>query len=94
MMKITMSRPGNKHTHKKKRVRHKPKIRWQLLGLADPAEEHTSISMDEIRRQVVMMSGMGLGQAVRPRPGARSAQGNGSNDHAEPGLKRRRGATE
>ena len=94
MMKITMSRPGNKHTHKKKRVRHKPKIRWQLLGLADPADEHTSISMDEIRRQVVMMSGMGLGQAVRPRPGARSAQGNGSHDPAEPGLKRHRGATE
>ena len=93
MMKITMSRPSNKHTHKKKRVRHKPKIRWQLLGLADPAEEHTSISMDEIRRQVVM-SGMGLGQAVRPRPGARSAQGNGRNDPAERGLKRRRGATE
>ena len=93
-MKITMRWRGNKQIDKKKRVRSKPKIRWQELGLTDPAEKRASISLDEIRRQVVMMSSQGLGQDTRLRPGVRSAQGNRMNDQAEPGRKRRRGATE
>src|SRR5881296_3415494 len=66
-MKITMSWPGNRKTPKEKRVVHKPKIRWQQLGLKDLSEEPASISMDEIRRQVVVASGRGLGHAVRAR---------------------------
>ncbi len=61
-MKFTMPRRGNKH--KKQRVRLKTKIRWQQLGFTDPAEEHSSVSMVTIRRQVVMMSSTGLEKAV------------------------------
>ncbi len=62
-MKITMSWRGNKH--KKQRVKHKTKIRWQQLGFTDPAEEHSLVSMETIRRQAVMMSSTGLEKAVR-----------------------------
>ncbi len=62
-MKFTMPRRDNKH--KKQRVRHKTKIRWPQLGFTDPAEEHSSVSMETIRRQAVMMSSTGLEKAVR-----------------------------
>ncbi len=87
-MKFTMPRRGNKH--KKQRVRRKTKIRWQQLGFTDPAEEHSSVSMETIRRQAVMMSSTGLEKAVRPDPGA---QVKGKNDHAKPGRKQPREAT-
>lgn len=44
----------------KKRVIRPPKIRWELLGMTDPAEEKKSISIDEIRRRVVVMSNQSL----------------------------------
>ncbi len=62
-MKFTMPRRGYKH--KKQRVRHKTKIRWQQLGFTDPAEEHSSVSMETIRRPAVMMSSRGVEKAVR-----------------------------
>lgn len=93
-MKMSMSWRSNKQLEKKKRVRSKPKIRWQQLGLSDPAEKQTAMSIDEIRRQVLMLSSRGLGQGVRARPNAQRAEVNAIDDHAEPGRKRRRGATE
>ena len=89
-MKLTKSWHGNKRTHKPKRVSPRPKIPWQLLGLPDPAEDRKSISMDEVRRQVVLMSSRGFGEAVRSHPSTPSVKGNGRNEHAKP----RRGATE
>src|SRR2546430_6969027 len=80
-MKITMSWPGNRKTPKEKRVVHKPKIRWQQLGLKDLSEEPASVSMDEIRRQVVVASGRGLGHAVRSRAGEPSGPATRSEEH-------------
>ena len=57
--------PGNKRIHKPKRAAPKPKIPWQLLGLPDPVEDQKSVSMDEVRRQVVLMSSGGFREAVR-----------------------------
>ena len=93
-MKMTMSWPGNRKPAKEKRVIHKPKIRWQQLGFKDPAEEPASISMDEIRRQVVMLSGRGLGRTVQSRIGAQSRPTNSARAQGEPGRPKRRGATE
>ncbi len=93
-MKLTVMWRVNKHARKKKRVKHKPKIRWQQLGLAEPAEVQPSLSMDEVRRQVVMMSSEGLGQGARSRPRGRSVGSQGSDADASPNRKRRRGATE
>ena len=93
-MKLTVMWRVNKHTRKKKRVKHKPKIHWQQLGLAEPAEVQPSLSMDEVRRQVVMMSSEGLGQGARSRPRGRSVGSQSSDAGASPTRKRRRGATE
>jgi len=93
-MKITMTWRGHGKTDRGKRVREKPKIRWQYLGLKDPAEESPAPSMDEIRRQAVTLSSRGLGQAVRSRPVASIGPANGPNNHREPGRAKRRGATE
>ena len=87
-MKFTTSWPG--HKPKKQRLRHKTKIRWQQLGFTDPAEEHSSVSMETIRRQAVMMSTPGLEKAVRSDPGA---QVKGKNALAKPGRKQPREAT-
>ena len=93
-MKTTMNWRGNRTTQKKKRVKHKPKIRWQELGFKNSATENASLSMEEIRRQVVMLSSRGLGQGVRSRPVVQSAQIAGATNHAGQTPKRRRGATE
>lgn len=93
-MKISGRWPGNASKNKIKRVIRKPKIRWQALGLADPADKQTAMSMDEIRREVATLSSRGFGQGARSRTMAqdlRSAEGNSASE----GLKkRRRGATE
>lgn len=93
-MKISMSWRGNQKTLKEKRLKHKPKIHWQQLGLTDPADASSAVSMDEIRRQVVMLSSRGLGQGTRSRQVTPSTSVTGTNHHAEAGRKRRRGATE
>lgn len=54
-MKLPIRRSGE--VRRKPRIRRKPKIHWQQLGLTSPKEEKAATSMDEIRRQVVMMSG-------------------------------------
>lgn len=89
-----MSWRGNQKTRKEKRLKHKPKIHWAQLGLTDPADANTAIPMDEIRRQVVMLSSRGLGQGTRSRQGTAGGPVVGTNHRAEAGRKRRRGATE
>lgn len=94
-MKISTNWRGNKKIDRTKRVRPKPKIRWQHLGLTDPGEERSIPSMDEIRRQVVTLSSRGLGHAVRSRPVAPSGSSDkGAPHQGTPGRPKRRGATE
>ncbi len=93
-MKITTVWRRNKNTQKKNRFTRKPKIRWQQLGLKNPEAEDPSISIDEIRRQVIQLSSRGLGQGVRSRPTVQGAQPSDADTHEEPSRKRRRGATE
>lgn len=93
-MKISGRWPGNASKNKIKRVIRKPKIRWQALGLADPADKHAALSMDDIRREVATLSSRGFGQGARSRtvaPAPRTADKHGP---AEGAKTRRRGATE
>jgi hypothetical protein len=58
-MKLTMKWGGkvrNRNTFKPE-----PKIPWDRLGLTDPAKEKVPMPIDEVRRQVLMMSSPGLG---------------------------------
>jgi len=89
-MRVTKKLPATKPTHKPKRIGTRPKIPFQLLGLPDPTEEQKFISMDEVRRQVLLMSSRGFGEAVRSDTPTPSAKGRGRNEDPKP----RRGASE
>ena len=93
-MKISGRWPANASKNKIKRVTRKPKIRWQVLGLTDPADRHASLSLEEIRREVATLSSRGFGQGARSRtapPGPSGAE----RQAAPAGVgKHRRGATE
>jgi hypothetical protein len=90
-MKLTKNWHSNKPAHKPKRIGPKPKnIPFQLLGLPGPTEEKKSNSIDEVRRQAVLMSSRGFREALRSSPVTPSAKSNGRNNKPKP----RRGATE
>jgi hypothetical protein len=93
-MKITTSWRGNKKARKSVRTRQKPKIRWEHLGLTDPADESATPSIEEIRRQVVSLSARGLGQAARLRLSDQSSPTEGIRRSGKAGSLARRGATE
>jgi hypothetical protein len=59
-MKLTMKWGGK--ARNRKTFKPEPKIRWDLLGLADPSKEKVPMPIDEVRRQVLMMSSPGLDQ--------------------------------
>lgn len=67
----------NKSAHKAKRVRHKPKIRWDQLGLSDPEVGTVPVSMEEIRKQVVALASHGFGQGTRSRSAPEKVRGRG-----------------
>jgi hypothetical protein len=90
-MKLTKNWHSNKSTHKTKRIGPKPrKISLQFLGLPGQTEEKKSNSIDEVRRQAVLMSSGGFREALPPSPPKPTAKGNGRSKNAKP----RRGATE
>ena len=64
-MKLTMKWGGK--VRNRKTFKPEPKIRWDLIGLADPAKGKIPMPIDEVRRQVLMMSSAGLGQVGSPR---------------------------
>lgn len=85
---------GNKAARKRKRTVRKAKIRWDVLGLQDPALEGASPSMEDIRRQVTSLASRGLGPGTRSRSGTKDSPTHSVSDVAVPSRKRRRGATE
>jgi len=90
-MKLTKNWQNNKSTHKPKRFGPKPKkIPFQLLGFPGLTEEEKSNSIDEVRRQAVLMSSRGFREALRSSPPTPKAKGQGRKEKQKP----RRGATE
>jgi hypothetical protein len=79
---------------KKKKSVHKPKIRWQLLGLTDPNLDDTTSSIETIRRQVSSLASHGFGPDTRSRSAAQESKSLGRNHKSGMTATRRRGATE
>ena len=89
-MKLTKNWHSNKSSNKSKRVGPKPKkIPLELLGLPGKAEENKSNSIDEVRRQAVLMSAGGFREALRASPSTPSAKAKAGVARPKP----RRGAT-
>ena len=57
-MKLTMKWGGK--VRNRKTFKPEPKIPWDRLGLTDPRKEKIPMPIDEVRRQVLMMSSPGL----------------------------------
>jgi hypothetical protein len=93
-MKISTVWGANKAARKRKRTVRKAKIRWDRLGLQDPAFEGPAASMEDIRRQVTSLASRGLGPGTRSRSATKDSPAHSASDVTAPSRKRRRGATE
>lgn len=51
---------GAKASHRRKRVVLRTKVRWEILGLQDPAQSSSSPSIEDIRRQISSAASWGL----------------------------------
>ncbi len=90
-MKLTMKWGGK--VRNRKTFKPEPKIRWDLLGLADPSKEKIPMPIDEVRRQVLMMSSPGFDQDSATRLDVVPQKISRSSNSAKPVSKARREST-
>jgi hypothetical protein len=93
-MNMPIVRGEDSATRKRKRTVRPAKIRWDRLGLQDPALGKPTPSMEDIRRQVTSLASRGLGTGTRSRTVTKDAPARTAADIMAPNRKRRRGATE
>ena len=83
-MKLTKNLQSNKPTQKVKRIGTKPKkVPFQLLGLPGPTEKQKINSIDEVRRQAVLMSSRGFREALPTSLSTPSAKSPGRKKNAK-----------
>jgi len=51
---------GTKVPHRRKRTILRTKVRWEILGLQDPAQSSSAPSIEDIRRQITSAASQGL----------------------------------
>ncbi len=51
---------GTKATHRRKRALLRTKVRWDVLGLQDPAQTTSRLTIEDLRRQIISASSEGL----------------------------------
>lgn len=71
---------GMKAPHRRKQATLRTKVRWEKLGLEDPSQSPSALSIDDIRRQITSAASQGLSQDTI----SRSHQKDG---HPKPGSK-------
>ncbi|WP_455388072.1 hypothetical protein [Petrachloros mirabilis] len=86
-MNISSSWGSSKTSRKGRRTVTKTKIRWDVLGLQDPARGNPATSIEEIRRQVTSMASHGLDPGTRSRS-ALSSRPNHSAPKASAPIKK------
>jgi hypothetical protein len=77
----------------KKKSAHKPKIRWQLLGLTDPNSTDSTSSIETIRREVSSLARYSFGPNTRLRSTPPESTSIGKNHKSAGTRSSRRGAT-
>ena len=92
-MKISSVWKSGNTAKKKNRSVHKPKIRWQLLGLTDPNLVENTPSIEAIRLEVSSMARFGIGPETRSRATAQDSKSLGRNHSSTAKRTNRRGAT-
>jgi len=79
---------------KKKRSVHKPKIRWQLLGLTDPRSVDSTSSIEAIRQEISSLARRSFEPNTRSRSTAQESKSLGRNHKSGAIRSSHRGATE
>jgi hypothetical protein len=73
---------GTKAIHRRKRALLRTKVRWDVLGLQDPAHTTSSLTIEDLRRQIISASSEGLSldtvsrshpKDARPKPRSKSS---------------------
>jgi len=73
---------GTKAPHRRKRAILRTKVRWEVLGLQEPAPTSSSMSIEDIRRQITSAASQGLSPDTvsrsrqkdgRPKPGSKAS---------------------
>lgn len=73
---------GTKTSPRRKRVTRQTKFRWDVLGLQDPAQATSALSIEDIRRQITSAASQGLSPDTlsrsrqkegRPKPGSNAS---------------------
>jgi len=62
-----------KPSHRQKARIRKTRVRWDLLGLKDPAETSCTTSIEDIRRQIISAANHGLGPGTLARAQTKGA---------------------
>jgi len=60
MENVMKSSWGTKAPHRRKRAILRTKVRWERLGLVDPAQAPSALSIEDIRRQITSAASQGL----------------------------------
>lgn len=73
---------GTKAPHRRKRAILRTKVRWDVLGLQEPAQTSSTMSIEDIRRQITSAASQGLSPDTvsrsrqkdeRPKPGSKAS---------------------
>jgi len=73
---------GTKAPHRRKRAILRTKVRWEVLGLQEPAPTSSTMSIEDIRRQITSAASQGLSPDTvsrsrqkdgRPKPGSKAS---------------------
>ncbi len=73
---------GTKAPHRRKRAILRTKVRWEVLGLQEPAQTSSTMSIEDIRRQITSAASQGLSPDTvsrsrqkdgRPKPGSKAS---------------------
>ncbi|NGZ02509.1 MAG: hypothetical protein CV090_05590 [Nitrospira sp. WS238] len=67
---------GANASHRRKRVVSRAKVRWEILGLEDPAQSSSSPSIEDLRRQITSAASSGLSAETLSRSGQKKVAAN------------------
>ena len=65
---------GANAPYRRKRVVPRTKVRWEILGLQDPAQSSSSPSIEDLRRQITSAASSGLSSDTLSRSGQKDVR--------------------
>lgn len=65
---------GANASYRRKRVVPRTKVRWEILGLQDPVQSSSSLSIEDLRRQITSAASWGLSSDTLSRSGQKDVR--------------------